>query len=209
MTITEMVLWFDVLTDKRGDPYFANDEKEAFINRATIDYINALFPEKGQGEPMEATSIQLEKVAPLLKEISLNTDTVGAITYTAIGTAISGTYWRVFNIWRSTDSITCQTADNYKYAQFVRHNDFPAWQVNKYKQATDAHPLYRLIDYLKLDPEGIRKVKMTVMKYPRLVSISTPTSSDMPDFTHNDIMKLAIAYAGFSARDAQLAGLLK
>ena len=208
MTIAEMILWFDVLTDKRGDPYFANDEKEAFIDRATIDYVNGLFPEDKQG--MEATSEMLEKVAPLLSEISLNTDTVGAITYTAIGTEISGTYWRIFNMWRSTDSITCQTADNYKMVKFVNHNNLPQWIDNSFKTPDDDHPLYTLLNtYVKLYPIGVRKTKMTVMKYPRRVSISTPTSSDMPDFTHNDIMKIAIGYAGFSARDAQLAGLLK
>lgn len=207
MNITEMVLWFDVLCDKRGDPYFQNDEKEAFINRGTIDYINSLFPQ--QGVSMEATSIELEKVAPLISEITIPTDTQGVIQYSAINTAVSGTYWRIFNIFRSKDLPTCINPSSYRYAQFVRHNDFPAWQDNENKVATDDYPLYRLFNYVKLDPEGIRNVRMTVMKYPRLVNIGSNISSDMPDFTHNDIMKIAIGYAGFSARDAQLAGLLK
>ena len=205
--ISDMTLWFDMLTDKRGDPYFQDDEKESFIDKGTIDFINSLFPDEGIGE--EATSEQLEKVAPLLKEIVINTDISGVVSYDDIGTAISGTYWRIFNIARSKDPINCMTSDGYELCQWVSHNDWNAWRKNKYKQPTDNYPLYRLIDYLKIDPEGVRKIKMTVMRYPVPVSISTPTNSEMPYFTITEIMKKAIGYAGFSARDAQLAGLLK
>jgi hypothetical protein len=58
------------------------------------------------------------------------------------------------------------------------------------------------------------RIYFTVLKYPITVNLDYDTpannvNSDLPDFTHDKIVALALEYAGISSRDEALAQLVQ
>lgn len=209
--VAKISSWFDLICDKVANPYFTDAEKAQFWNNATQDYLNNLF--KIGEAAAEFNSIQGEVIGELSEFVTLNTDADGGITVAAIETAMGSSkkYFRALNIRRANVANSCDTLtdDNYKLARYVRHNDYNSQKDNYYKRPTEDYPIYRLMPYIKLDPSGVRSTKLTVMRYPADVVLSgTTVDSEMPLFTFQDIMLMALAYAGISIREQELKAMV-
>lgn len=211
MTIAQMATYFDILQDKYGSPYFINTEKSLLINRAQVIFVKDLLPtEPNQIVNLEATQNTIMEITPIIVPLpNIVVPSTGIITYAALETALSGLisgaqFWRVLNIGYTTDNI------NFKAVKYVRHNDWFAFQENFFKNPDDTNP--KVNEYylgFQILPININaNLLFTVLKYPVNVDIDGGISSDLPDFTHDKIIAIALELAGIGTRDQMLNALV-
>lgn len=203
--------WFDILQDKYQSPYFTNTEKDTFLNRAQIEYINSLLPDKeGQESNLEENSHLLENLSPLIFQLStsLNMDASGFVLDSAIQTLLdtesSSTelFMKILNVYIEISGVEYPV-------KYVRHNDFYKFQTNDFKRASTSLPQYRrLSGKFAFSPIDIsNNIYFTLLKYPREVSLSSTINSELPESTHNNIISIGIDLAGIASRDEALASL--
>ncbi len=222
MTIENMHKWFDLILDKVGSPYFSSPEKDSFLQRAEVHYVNSFFKNPSTVHLMEDTSIDVDYVKSLITEVKLDTDDEGRLYYSNIDsvlqseTSISGA--KMMYILNASKSITSSSelcAPSYQYikSRFIRHNDFFAHQANAFKKATTEYPTHRCFDnYLRFNPDNKSNVYLTVIRYPKLVTLDDPNStgargvnavdSELPDKSQNEIVFMALKFAGVAIREA-------
>jgi len=205
--IAEMTSWFDLMEDKVASAYWTSTERDQFIYRATIKFIDSLFPIWWKPN-MAITSQMEEAIAPLINEVTVQTDSTGRLQYATVSSAIeaeSGVtgaeYLRMLNAaWAATP--TCGLPTVYYYAKYVRHNDYLQFSQNLFKVADIKYPSVRLMEYIQFNPKVSGYANLTTLRYPvKVVSSGTTVDSDMPYFTMDYIMKIALLDAGFSMRD--------
>jgi hypothetical protein len=217
MTIIEMGNWFDLLQDKYGSPYFTDTEKSLLFNRAQVGYVkNLLWPDGNeQPETLELTQDTFSQVAPLIFALPyIQMTSGGLITKTTLQTSLTNTQPGAI-VWRPL-SIGWTLGGNVRPISFVRHNDWWAFQQNYFKAPTTENPKFRetaaAFEFLPVSISA--RVYFTVLKYPITVNLDYDTpanniNSDLPDFTHDKIVALALEYAGISSRDEALAQLVQ
>jgi hypothetical protein len=218
MTTVEWNTLFDLIADKAASAYFTVAEKEMFFNRAQVIFVNSFFKPKSDSVfEAEATSVDLEAIRPLIFELGkstkIPTDVNGKILFTTLNTALGSNkeVMYVLNASRSNEAITtdaCGTqtsTDNFKRSHFVRHNDILIFEENSFKKSEEDKPNHRYFStYIKFDPEGIRNIAFTVVRYPTAVGITVPANSELPDKTHNEIILIALKLAGIAIREQEL-----
>lgn len=218
-----MVSWFDLIQDKGNSPFFNLSEKLEFINNAQTDLINELafqylLNSRREGEPsarvyssIESTEAALEVLEPLMvQDIPITSSAAGVVNRSDIKTAMnvisgdSSDYMMLTNLAKDLGGGTELPV------RFVRANDFFQFQRNQFKKATASEPQFRISrDRLTMKPNGVANYLASVLKYPIdvVVDEATPSNnvdSELPAFTHNDIMAIALDNAGVSARDIAL-----
>jgi hypothetical protein len=99
------------------------------------------------------------------------------------------------------------TAD--RIVRFVRHNDYLRFKHNIFKAPSDTNPLWRLVrDGIVV--EGATTLSsgenftISVIKTATDVDIAG-TNCELPDFTHDKIIAIALEFAGVATRDEALA----
>lgn len=217
MTAAEMGNWFDLLQDKYGSPYFTDTEKSLLFNRASVAFVkNLLWPDgKEQPETMELTQDTFSQIAPLvITPAYINMTSGGLVTKTTLQTAVTNAQAGAV-VWRPL-SIGWTLGGSNRAVSFVRHNDWWAFQQNYFKAATTENPKFRetatAFEFLPISISA--RLYFTVLKYPRTIVLDydTPANnvdSDLPDFTHDKIVALALEFAGISSRDEALAQLIQ
>ena len=213
MTIAQMATYFDILQDKYGSPYFINSEKSLLLNRAQILFVKELLPnDPDQLINLEATQNTIMEITPLIVPLTvLGIPSNGIITYTAIQTALSvlvpgSTYWRTIQFGYSIDG-----GISFVPVKYVRHNDWYAFAANYFKNPTDANPkVVESYNGFQIAPINVNAgLYATVLKYPIVVDIDGAISSDLPDFTHDKIVAIALELAGIGTRDQMLNALIE
>lgn len=218
MTIQEMSSYFDVLQDKFNAPYFVSAEKAQFLNRAQVKYVNQLdsgyttglsLPRRGSvtTTPHETTTPSVEALQPLIVlGVSVTTGGGGLITNTAINAALSAKISAPNSVKKHVLAASRKHNLEFKVARFVRANDFYKLQSNSFKKATNQSPIYQ-IDRggLTFAPfEAGVQVLLDIMKEPIEMSIDNGISCELPDWTHDDIVYIALELAGVATRDQLL-----
>jgi hypothetical protein len=224
MTIAEMHGWFDILQDKYNAPYFTDTEKDEFINRAQTTFVNdviytQLYPTLQQGErgpqvlsAIESTLSGSEILKPLILEdlAVATTSPWDIITNATINTAVAaaanaGDEFMHIIALETAGSVF--TAD--RIVRFVRHNDYLRFKHNIFKAPSDTNPLWRLVrDGIVV--EGATTLSsgenftISVIKTATDVDIAG-TNCELPDFTHDKIIAIALEFAGVATRDEALA----
>jgi hypothetical protein len=211
MNITTMGQWFDLLQDKYGSAYFTDAEKSLFLNRAQIEFVSDLLPT----DPTKVINAELSQdtisqIAPLIVELSyLSPNSSGVITKANIQAALTSAdsgaiMWRPLAIGWTYGGIEVP-------ASYIRHNDRWEFQKNFFKRPTVNNPKVRetATSYIFSPATTNARIYFTLLKYPREVSISAPTDSILPDFTHNKIVAIALEFAGIGSRDSNMTELLK
>jgi hypothetical protein len=206
MTITAMAQLFDLLQDKYGSPYYTNSEKSLFLNRAMVEYVGSMLPGDSENKNVEFDEDTTSKIAPLISFVNtLKMGSSGVITKAAIAAVTSPAIpWRLLNLGMVLGNVT-------KPIKFVRHNDWYQFQDNYFKTPSATNPKYveSGLNYNFLPINVNATIKLTVLSYPTVVDIDTAVSSNLPDFTHNEIVALALEFAGIGSRDQNLAQLLQ
>lgn len=207
MTIAEMALYFDILQDKFGSPYFTNTEKSLLLNRAQIIFVKEMLPtDKDVDLNIETNADTVAVVSPLIVPLTgISNPFSGSITKVALQANLTALipdalYWRVLAVGYTVDGT------NFKPLKPVRHNDWYAFAENEFKSPTDDNPKYRetYIDFQVLPNNTSATIYFTILKYPVVVDIDTNVSSDLPDSIHDKIVSIALELAGIGTRDQML-----
>lgn len=208
MTITTMATFFDLLQDKYGAPYFTNTEKSLFLNRAQVAFVHELlFPDKDEDIDLniEYSQDTIAKVAPLIFTLPyLQMNSSGYVTKAAIQTSLNSMLNGAI-LWRPL-SIGFVSGVNSRSVSYVRHNDWWKFQENYFKTPSMDNPKCKetVTEYQFLPINLNAQLYFDVLKYPLTVDIDSVVSSDLPDFTHNEIVAIALALAGVCSRDQAL-----
>ena len=209
MTITEMATLFDVLQDKYGSPYFLDSEKELFLNRAQIQYVNDLLPDSDGGiVNIEKNQDTFKSIAPLIFDLGyLSMSSVGVVTKAAV-TAKLQTLSPGATLLRELNVGWVVGADKLP-VKYTRKNDWYEFQRNFFKKPTLKSPRYQenATEYIFDPVYPGAKLYFTVLKYPKPMSIGSVVSTDLPDTTHDDILVRALVLAGVASRDDLLVSL--
>jgi hypothetical protein len=225
MTISEMHGWFDILQDKYNAPYFTDTEKDEFINRAQITFVNEvvysqMYPTLQGGErgpqvlsAIESTLSGSEILKPLILEdlaVATATPNWDLITNSAINTAVATAanagdeFMHIIALETAGSTFTSG-----RIVRFVRHNDYLRFKHNVFKKGTDSNPLWRLVrDGIKVSGESTLSSQedflISVIKTPTDVDIAG-TDCELPDFAHDKVIAIALEFAGIATRDEALA----
>lgn len=212
-----MIKWFDLIQDKSESVYFTDENKLDFLNRAQDLFVNRVLFSFLQGQkriqesPMigsgiESTSSSLEKIWPLiLEDLTLSSDASGFISFDSIEGAINSVTGGNYTVLH-----TLNISKDGNYIRFVRHNDFYRHNKNSFKAPVSSYPTFRISrNGLTVNPTGVNSYKVSVVKSPKLMEFNffgdpLNVSSELPESTHNEIMSIALEFAGLSSRDEAL-----
>lgn len=211
MVIAQWATYFDVLQDKFGSPYFTDTEKSLLFNRALVQYVGEFLPVEEPGQlNVEMDRDTISSLAPLIYELpALNMSGAGIITKATIQGSLTaqiagGILWREL-------ALKATLGTNVNPPNYTRHNDWAQFLNNSFKTPTDGNPKYyeTALDFRFLPINTITNYVFTVLKYPVVVLVDSVTpgnniNSDMPDFTHDKIIAIALELAGISSRDEAL-----
>ena len=211
MNITTMSSYFDLLQDKYGSTYYTDAEKSLFLQRAHIEFVKELFPvEDRTNTNVELSQDTISQIAPLIYEIPyVNMTSGGVVLKSTLQTALTGLSATGL-VWRPL-SIGWELGGSKKPIKYTRHNDRWEFWDNYFKRPSTSSPKVRetAVSYI-IDPASTgAKVYFTLLKYPAVVDITGNVSSDLPDFTHDRIVSIALELAGVASRDSAMAQLLQ
>jgi hypothetical protein len=209
MTITEMHSWFKLLLDKYDTPYYTSTEIDSFITRAMNNWVNQnVFVRREEQEGLvvksasEFSSNWEMLVYPLIHaDINITSNPSNLLTLSAMEAAIpAGT--KVNAILAVTDSVGNEV-------EFVRHNDHAAQQRNYFTRPNISYRVFRVTkDGLLLSPTGASSAyKVSLLRTPVPVSMTTPTHCELPVAAHEKIIAMAVDLAKFPMEDNTVGGI--
>ena len=202
MTSTEMSDLFDLIQDKKQAPYFTNEEKELFLQRAAIEFVNTLLPDNQGGEiNLERDSVVFENIRPLVYSISTTMNGDGAVSMSAINAElVSDSHAGAEPMYIMSVGYKIG-AEEYPVI-FTRHNDFLRLNRNLFSKPTPTRPRYTLANNgLLVRPiNEAAAINITLLKYPIKIVIGS-VDCDLPEKTHTDIVATALQMAGIATRD--------
>ena len=208
MTIQDMHNWFNQLQDKYGSPYFSDDMIDLFLNRAQIEYLNTVFPDNEGGVAnIEQTQLITENFDTLVYETTspLYMNASGMVSRATIQTRLNSETGSTEG-WRHILNVSADQSGIRLDVKFRRHNDFYRLERNTFKIDDQDKMVYRLESRgLLFTPINVQtKLYFTLMKLPKPVSLSGSISSELPAYTHNEIVAIAVDFAGIASRDEAL-----
>lgn len=212
MTTAEMVEWFDILQDKSASVYFEDAEKLAFLNNAQREFVSQFFPKGEEGDNFEVDSNIEQRVGTLIFESNpLTMSAGGAITNATILTdlqTVSGdATCEIFKI----GAVGIKKFGKRVPCTWMRHNDKDINDQNYFKRPTYNTPKYTFqnkgIQFRPTDTTA--EVYVTTIKTPKILALSPAANSDLPIDTHNEIVAIALEFAGYASREEILAQIVK
>jgi hypothetical protein len=198
MTIAEQVAYFDLLTDKVGNPYFTDAEKYSFISQAAVEYVKRTLPSNEGGVMnLEFSHIIFSNLSTLVFETgALSMNSSGEITtsavQTALNTASSSTepFMFVMNVGSDGEDV-----------RYVPHNNWFATINNTFKVQDICYK--QLANKFVFNPVNLDAgITFTLLKQPKTVGVGT--DCDLPPHTHKTVTELAVELASVSIRDSEL-----
>jgi hypothetical protein len=211
MTIAEWSSYFDLIQDKYQAPYFTEAEKNILFNRSIVDFVVSKLPPTGDGDNVELSQDSVTAIEPLIYALPYQTmTTAGLVTRATLTTALQALATGAV-LWRPM-SIGWKLGNSNHPVKFTRLNDWWEFKRNYFKNPTNDNPrVYTTYTDFRFEPVNTSaKLYFTVLKYPKTVAISGPAvDCDLPDFTHNDILAVALEKAGVASRDEALAQLIQ
>lgn len=200
MTTTQLVNYFSILQDKYGSPNLVNTEIVSYLNHATNEWLNRLVPDSQGGVVnFENDANITAQIKPLVYTFSVNSDSSGLLTESAINTALvsaseaGATYFRPMSMVVGTNVV-----------KYVKHNDIGAYLRNSYKEPTTTYRLYtEIANGLQLYPQSSTTVSLTVMKKPRVLVYGS-IDPELEDYVLYNVLMIALSLAGVSTRDGEM-----
>ena len=225
MTISEMVTYFDTLQDKASSAYFSDAEKELFLNRAQIIFIEEMvnsdidgklnFYERGNVETrsIENTLGSTDALAPLIvtdmenidgSNTRLATSSSGNLTKDDIDAAITQSSSKSTGLMKVL-AFAVDDGDTYfKPTKYVRQNDLYKFLQNDFLIPTSSSPIWtNHRENFKFYPKEVMNIVASAIRYPEPMVVGT-TGCELPDFTHDKIVSIALNEAGLGSRDDML-----
>lgn len=229
MSIEEMLELFDIIQDKKNEPYFEIEEKIICLNASQILFISEFIENNFQGglgarergfiadRGIENTIAGSDIIKPLICNLSflngsgskLKTSAVGKLSNIDIESSInfhSGVDSRVFKLL----SLAVNQSGKTKMARYVRHNDLQKFLENDFLTPSINNPLY-VVDQesYQFYPKQEMEVEASVIRYPvDMVYISDNNEGnvdcELDESYQMRIISRAIDIASVSTRDGNL-----
>lgn len=213
MTVQEMHDYFDFIQDQKNEPYFLDEEKDLAINRAQERFVNDIIFRDilGRGQTPKGVQalygiedrLQSDEIIRSLitPNKAVNSDILGTkILYSSIDSK----FMHILSI-KASSSNTGNITQN-KRIKFIRHNDEGAFEDNTFKKGSYSKPYYKIgSDGLYLYPTtGV--TENTIISYifkPTDVELGV-TECQLPAYTHEKLVSLALVLAGIATEDEVL-----
>jgi hypothetical protein len=212
MTIAEMHIAFKLELDKSSAlelPAFEPEEIDFWLNNAIREFVKSRYTGTDKGAGFETNLKRIEDLKSLIVEetisgANLTTGTIKPYSYIADLTSLVGDKWFTlgeevliqyhdirtpFSHSTKRQGVTQCTVDTYR-----SHLDDPySEHVLHYEEAKPLRLVYQ--DTIELVTDGNYEITAYYIRYlnqPAEVSITTPVSCDLPEHTHDEIVKLAV-----------------
>lgn len=207
MSIQEMHDWLDVLIDKYSAPYFTDDEKDLFINRAMHEYIHQLIspnvksPERSvslENFP-ERTTQWFNAIYPILQFNEQAAVTTGVISWPVIN-ALATSSGKILYLGSVRD-------DSGNDVPLSRNNSTGRANRNDFKQPTTEYKRYVLDDAgINILPSNITGVNFSLsfIREPVDVDLTLGTNCELPTITHNKVTAIAAELMGVTTEQEAL-----
>lgn len=201
---------FDLWQDKVGAPYFTSDQKDLFIQRASVQFVNQ-YLKNPSSHVLEETHVDTEDVNTLMHQANVSSLADGRITFVQINAALpTGKSWMYF--MSAGRGATVECSGDIHGSRWVRHNDYRPQKRNSFKKPEVKYPIHRYFsDYIQFEPKGKASTEITVLVYPNVVTLDDPNDSgtrgtgaidlDLPNKVFNEIVYLSLAQAGINMRE--------
>ena len=201
---------FDLWIDKVGSPYFTSSQKDLFIQRGVVHFVNQ-YLKNPSSHVLEDTHVDTEDVYPLIQAVTVASNEKGEISFSDINDLLPlDKEWMYFMSVGRGKKKDC--GEDKVKSRWVRHNDYYAQKNNSFKKPEPDYPIHRYFsDYIKCEPIGVASTEVTVLVYPNVVTLDDENDSllrgpnavdlDLPDKVFNEIVYLALSQAGISIRE--------
>lgn len=207
MTTQDAVDLLLVLQDKYGAPDVDEEEAVDFLNMATYEWLNRLFPSSLGGiVNFDFDSNTLSNVKALLYKIESTQNSSGVVTNGAITTALQTAGAETGATWYRIGSVGVRIGGVTYPAKYTKHNNLRVLERNFFKKGLSTRPRFIIRqDGLKFYPtDSVNPVSMTVIKHPRLLSLTGPVNPQLDDAQMYNIIAIALKLAGVATRDEEL-----
>lgn len=209
MTLQQTIDLFLYLQDKYGSPNVIDDEVISYLNMATGEYINRLFPDnEGSRVNFEFDQNVAMNIQPLIWTLSgIAMNASGIVTDTVLNTALqsaasdaNATYFRIGGIGLTTNGQTYPV-------KYVKQNNRWAYEQNYFKKPALTKPKYTPIaNGLQFYPISISTpLTINVVKHPKVMT-NADLANDMEfsDYAVYNILSIALKLAGLATRDIEM-----
>tara|TARA_R110002020_G_scaffold216496_1_gene424257 strand:+ start:2068 stop:2799 length:732 start_codon:yes stop_codon:yes gene_type:complete len=233
MNINEMHSWFDILQMKGHNREFTRREKDHLINRAQIKYANEVLQKKylpsvqaGEKAEMVFSSAESiiaghDSISPLLGSVNVTSNQNAIFTFTNIESQINTKLITALNL--KPTSFTSKLMmilgiqhTNNEPCRYLSLHDRRKNNNNIYRKATEFAPTYSIEEHrVNVEPNSLGNDSFTVfyIREPDPVKWDYKSSlrvdCELPDFTHDEIISIALDDAGLAHRDDALMQLNK
>jgi hypothetical protein len=205
--------YFDLIQDKANEPYFLASEKDDFINRAQEKFVNNIVfrdilgkadvPKGTQaiyGNENDLMSNEILKTL-ITVDSGVDTDSSGIkLLYSSISTKLM----HILGVRAS--SANSGNISNNKMLRFIRHNDQGRFEENTFKKGTTSKPYYKIGSdgmYLYPTTGTTENLLVTYLDKPVDVELGV-TECELPDYTHEKVLKIALSEAGIPTESQML-----
>ena len=238
MTIHEMHSWFDILQMKGVNAEFTVSEKNHIINRAQIKFVNEVLqtkylPSLKANEKAELVYSTTESVIsgydyiqPLLGVVVMTADAEGGIYFSAINSEIDSKLITLTAKPAGYSGSKLMTILGVAHKntdtplRYVNGYDRYKSKTNIYRQPKNYDPVYQIEEnHINIDPNTLTiggGVEFVVhfIREPEPVfhsndRVTASIDCELPNFTHDEILSIALDDAGVVKRDQALMTLNK
>lgn len=218
MVIQEQHDYFNLIQDKFNSAYFVDTEIDIFLNRAQEEFVNRIIfrdilggvtvPKGPQAVFGIEDSILSNEILNTIMEADGSVDTdAGGIKATYAN--ISATLMHILSVIAANPNAGDIT--NGKHLKFIRHNDVGRFDDNVFKKGSTSKPYYKIgSDGIYLYPVtgAVENLLVSYIRKPIDVDIAG-TSCELPDYTHKQIVVLALVDAGVATESEVLVAVDK
>jgi len=207
LTTLQAIDYCNQLQDKYGSPNVIPAEWINYLNDATNKYINRLLPDSEDGVlNFEQDKLVTANLRPLIFGVFYLFTSGGLITNAALSAALLSSYGEVGTVLR----IITLGRNGYPI-QYVRHANEYSFNRNYFKRASATNPQYYQYTngYAVLPTDDSSVVGCTVLKAPRVLSLSPVVDPEFDDYVMYKIIVIALKLAGVATRDEELEASLK
>ena len=200
--------WFRLLLLKEETLYYTNTEIDSFLTRAQNNWVNQnVFIRREEQEGLvirsasEFSSNWEMLVYPLIHADLSSTSSSGTLSFSGLEAQLpAGT--------KISAILAVKDATNYN-VDFARYNDHGAQERNYFTRPNSSYKVFRVSkDGLLVSPSSNGEVfKVSLLRTPVAVSLSTPTNCELPASAHEKIVAMAVDLAKFPIEDNTVGGI--
>lgn len=208
MTTTQVLQVFDILQDKYGAPFFPPAWKIDMFNMCQYEFLHDLLPEEG-GESLnfDFSSNITKNIQPLIYSVSVNMDSTGLVTTTALDAAIQAAsadatakLFRIMSIGILSGIYTYEV-------KYLKQNNKWAFENNYFKKPSSPKKVKYEITApgLKFSPVSTTTaLKITVIKTPRAIDDSPVVNPEWDDYVCYNLIAKMLKLAGIATGSDEL-----